>query len=384
MLGGYLGQFLPLSGGTGSPMTGNLSLGGHQLTNVSTIKDNQSSPKLRFSAGGTAGTGDTLIYDSTGTTQIDVSPGVVTVENTLAVSGELTASDGGITTSSGVISALGFTTPSFSENSTIYVDPINGNDSNSGGILTPLRSPSVAAAQSVSGNLIWLAPGTYTEIIQVVLPNGVSLKGSGVGVTILQPSSSGTWASGLSALVVPGNSSDISDLTIDLTVSPTLNRPACVGCNDSVSGNKQFGLNPTMHRVKCINTGSAFNYTASSTSGTSYVYLEDCIWVSNNRCTQWIMSPGTLTVDEFRCQHYFTFASGVSNSNIGECAFAQGKPSRFFDCLLSMTDATNTSWSGISYQTIDADAPVELYGTHIRPRARHGRSFTFKTGRLSR
>jgi hypothetical protein len=77
------------------------------------------------------------------------------------------------------------------------------------------------------------------------------------------------------------------------------------------------------------------------------------------------MSPGTLTVDEFRCQHYFTYASAVSNSNIGECAFAQGKPSRFFDCLLSMTDATNTSWSGISYQTIDADAPVELYGTHI-------------------
>src|SRR5580704_19091027 len=136
MLGGYLGQFLPLRGGTGSPMTGNLSLGGHQLTNVSTIKDNQSSPKLRFSAGGTAGTGDTLIYDSTGTTQIDVSPGVVPVENTLTVGGELTASDGGITTSSGVISALGFTTSSFSANSTIYVDPINGNDSNSGGILT--------------------------------------------------------------------------------------------------------------------------------------------------------------------------------------------------------------------------------------------------------
>lgn len=77
------------------------------------------------------------------------------------------------------------------------------------------------------------------------------------------------------------------------------------------------------------------------------------------------MTPGTLTVDEFRCQHYFTYASGVSGSVLGECAFAQGKPSRFFYCLFSMTDTTNTSWSGITYQTIDADAPVELYGSHI-------------------
>jgi hypothetical protein len=177
---------------------------------------------------------------------------------------------------------------------------------------------------------------------------------------------------GLGTFVVLGNNSDVSDLTIDLTASPTTYRPHCIGCDDTaVGGSKQFGLNPSMHRVKCINTATGFYYISSSTAGISYLYLEDCIFISNSRCAQWYMTgtggpDATFSADVYRCQFLFTYSSSVSNSGNGECVFAQAPATtRLFNCVLSMTDSTNTSWSSLGYQTIDADNPVELYGTHI-------------------
>jgi hypothetical protein len=284
----------------------------------------------------------------------------------ITTTGDFSASGAAITTSSGIITAKGFRPPGWSANTTIFVDGTNGTDSTGNGSQTnPFKTIAHAASIASSGNLILVGPGTtYTANTQIVLPNGVSLKGMGVGVTILKPNS--TWTAGLAALIVPGNSSDISDMTVDLTASSSTNRPACIGCSDSATGGSaQFGLNATIHRVKCINTGSCVEFVGASTSGTSYLYLEDCIWVSNGRCTQWTMTPGTLSVDEFRCQHLWTCATSAGATNLGECAFAQGNPSRFFNCLFSMTDTVNTSWTNLSYQCIDADAPVEIYGSHF-------------------
>jgi hypothetical protein len=124
--------------------------------------------------------------------------------------------------------------------------------------------------------------------------------------------------------------------------------------------------------VKCKNTASGLYYISSlNSTSTSYLYLEDCIFISNSRCAQWSMDNGgtvnqNFSADAYRCQFLFTYSSSVSNSGNGECAFAQAAlASRFFDCVLSMTDTTNTSWSGLGYQTVDADAPVEFYGSHI-------------------
>jgi hypothetical protein len=397
MLGGYVGQFLPLSGGSNFPMAGGLYLNGNGVfydsvasaqsdgngnfyapvtttqfysksadTNADAANNNAAFQVLdNWTLSGSNASTDLLVNrnvsgSSTGTQLLaDFQLNGVSKFH-LLTTGDFYASGGNVTTSSGIVTAKGFRPPSWSANTTIFVDPINGADNTGNGSQTnPYKTPAKAASVAVSGNLIFLAPGTYASNNQIVLPNGVSITGSGVGVTILQPN--GTWIAGMSALIVPGTGSDVSDMTVDLTQSSTINRPACVGCSDSVSGNTQFGLNPTMHRVKCINTGTAFQYTASSTSGTSYVYLEDCIWVSNGRCTQWTMTPGTLSVDEFRCQHLWTCATSAGAMNVGECAFAQGNPSRFFFCLFSMTDTVNSSWTNLTYQTIDADSPVELY-----------------------
>ena len=428
MLGQFIGQFLPLSGGPNFPMHGDLYIGGHNIAGGGTASfttfngtnfNGSFNGDLNLDASGSLysnGSGNEEIAEATFSfinTSTDANAVTnnnnagVQVQNNWTLSGanastdllvnrvvasgsstgtqylldlqlngtsELHIDTTGKATSSGGFVAAGssgfvgasFRSGTFSANTTIFVDATNGSDNGGNGSLTnPYKTITKAASVAVSGNLIFVGSGTYTNNGQIILPSGVSLKGSGMDVTTLQPT--GTWTAGLSALVVLGNSSHVSDLTIDLTNSPTANRTNCIGCNDSATVGTQFGVNPSLHRVKCKNTGTGLIYTSSSSGNTtnSYLYLEDCIFVSNCRCVQWIMSHATLTVDVFRCQFLFTYSSGVTNSNNGECMYAQASPTRLFDCLLSMTDTTNTSWSGLGYQCIDADNPLEVYGTHI-------------------
>ena len=262
MLGGYIGQFLPLNGGSSFPMEGSLYLGsnGLYLDSIASLSGDGSGNSYfegataqayltstdanadannnnagfqilnNWTLSGSNASTDLLVNrtvasgSSTGTQLLADFQINGTSEFHILTTGDFYASGGSITSSSGIITAKGFRPPSWSANTTIFVDGTNGNDSSGNGSQTnPYKTATKAASLAVSGNLIFVGAGTYTSSNQIVLPNGVSLRGSGVGVTILQPT--GTWASGLSALIVPGNNSDISDLTVDLTQSPTTNRP---------------------------------------------------------------------------------------------------------------------------------------------------------------
>lgn len=378
---------LSLAGGT---MTGAINMGGKGINNLSQIVDHQSPTQIRISTGGSTGTGDTQINDSSGSTQIDVSTSGVSIPTSplnigggIVASGQLIfksttfpielqnsfGSNIATMTAGAVWKATDYQTPSFSSPKILYVDPVNGNDSSpSGSMIAPYQSITGALAHAVSGNLILVAPGIYNIADgQLVLPAGVHLKGFGIDVTIIQGNN---WVSGQSGYIVPGNGSVISDLTIDMTVgSGTGSAPACIGCNDvATGGSQQLGLSPSLYRVKCINNSSAglYYFANNSTSATPYLRLEDCVFISNGHPAQWYLTGDTnFSVDAFRCQFNFIYSSSFSNTN-GECVFPQAKgTSRFFDCLFSMTDTVHTSWSGLSYQGIDADSPVEIYGCHL-------------------
>jgi Protein of unknown function (DUF1565) len=402
MLGGYIGQFQTAAnvtgtvaiahGGTGATtaaasltnlgalataggtMTGALSMGGQSITHAKFIQDNQSTPVTRINCGGAAGTAATSINDSTGATQISVTSGVVTIPNTLAttslsVSGTVSLAGAivqnsltvtGNSGSNGNISFYGSCTWSqFSANTIIFVDPINGDDANNGQYLTPLETIAHAVSIASSGMQIFLMPGTFNEggSTQIVLPAGVHLKGAGIDVTNIVPTNtSGAYDA---PFIVLGNGSVVSDLTIN--TSGNSGGPACIGANDG-----SFGLNPSLYRVKCIGVGKALDYEASATSGTSYLYCEECIFQGSFRCAVVSMSPGTLKTDFHRCQFLFTYNASVGDSFLGECLFVECTGgARLFGCVLSMTDTVHSSWSGLNYQMIDCDQPLELYGTHL-------------------
>jgi len=391
MTGGYVGQFLPLSGGK---LTGILSLGGQKL-----VYDTSSVSGI--SAGSTGAVTETALKKTLNVTQTPTSVGFgYKVLTAWTLSGSVPATDllvnrnsstgsstgaqlladfqvGGTSEShlsvAGVWTANGyvggsftgtnftgnsFLAASFVANTTIYVDQTNGDDSYGNGTLTnPFQSIGQAASVAAAGNLIFVSPGTYTNESQIVLPAGVSLKGSGIDVTVI---ASQRLAAGTAASVVFGNESVVSDLTINGLSHGA--QVACIGCVDTAtSGSQQFGLSPSMYRVKCVNTFFGLNYAHNNlTTTVSYLYCEDCIFISNTRCAVTIMvGDSNFSADWVRCQFLFTYSSSVSASSTGECLFGG---TRLFNCILSMTDTVNTAWSSVQYQMMDSDNPLELYG----------------------
>ena len=255
---------------------------------------------------------------------------------TVGRASESNLSVSGVWTANGFIGKT-FVTPSFTANSTIYVDQINGQDGTGNGTqISPFQSIGQAASVAVSGNLIFVSPGTYSGEEQIVLSDGVSLKGSGIDVTII---ASQGLTSGMAASVVLGTGSIVSDLTISgLAHGASV---ACIGCVDTATaGSQRFGFNPSMYRVKCINTYFGLNYSHNNfTSTASYLYCEDCIFISNTRCAVTIMVGDTnFSADWVRCQFLFTYSSTVSSSASGECLFGG---TRLFNCILSMTRRGN-------------------------------------------
>ena len=71
---------------------------------------------------------------------------------------------------------------------TYYVS-VNGSDLNNTGTHQndPVESISFALSQASSGDTIWIYPGTYTETFPLVVPVGVTVRGSGIRSVTIQP-----------------------------------------------------------------------------------------------------------------------------------------------------------------------------------------------------
>jgi len=74
---------------------------------------------------------------------------------------------------------------SINSNATHYYISTSGSNSNNGSIGSPWASLSYACSRSVSGDVIHLTAGTYTESTQCVLPAGVSVEGAGTAKTTI-------------------------------------------------------------------------------------------------------------------------------------------------------------------------------------------------------
>ena len=81
----------------------------------------------------------------------------------------------------------GFTPTLSSSLLTLWVDP-NGSDSAVGtNINYPLRTIAAAVAKAVSGTVIFVQAGTYTEVCPIILPRNVAVIGSGLRSVTVKP-----------------------------------------------------------------------------------------------------------------------------------------------------------------------------------------------------
>ena len=95
----------------------------------------------------------------------------------------------------------------------LVVDAVNGNDSTGavGGL--PYKTVNAAVSAATSGTHVWVLPGIYELSAGIIIPTGVSIRGSSTQTCVLQM----TNVIANTTLVTMGESTRIEDLTLNLT-----------------------------------------------------------------------------------------------------------------------------------------------------------------------
>lgn len=132
--------------------------------------------------------------------------------------------------------------PAFSTANTIWVTPTGNNSTGARGqedkpFLTVAAA--TAATGITSGDVIKVGAGTFNETQSVILPDGVSLVGSGQGVSII--SSNVPVVTG--ACVVVGSNATIADLTIRGTLDAGSSYQRPLGSKTNATGIVLYNLN---------------------------------------------------------------------------------------------------------------------------------------------
>jgi hypothetical protein len=436
MLGGYIGQFLPLSGGT---LGGALNLGGHDLSYFGDLKDSSGNTRIQVinsgsdralnllddannvaltvsEAGVTLGGGSelylaveqgmiidgvadlygdgngNLIIDSATTllnTTVSGSSGTILGTElfaSIAVSGSVNAigtvlatAYSGTTTGKKYIASFrsgadmsfvdangNFVKSSFSAPQTIYVDNINGSDSRGNGTdIGPFATIAHAMSVATSGTCVFVGPGTF-NIAQVVCPNGVSLVGAGMDVTVLNCTGAATQG----PAVIVGTGTVVSDLTINAANGHNI--PPVGFQASALSGSTQTSTQFCLRRLRAIGDIDGF-YLGNKTGFYSLVTVElrDCIFSSNYDTFQIVAVDSTvwpITIDVYGCQFLPTKKSG--GSGILRCMTGSPTKIRLFNCLLTVTDTVSTTvgalgiYAGVSMSAFGA-INFEMYGTTV-------------------
>jgi len=294
MLGEYIGQFLPISGGT---LAGNLGLAGNSLGLDSSSR---------------------IAADGSGNVTVSANSFVFVLSN-------------------------------FTAAQLICVDGINGSDATGNGTcFSPYATIGKAASVATSGRCIFVLPGTYNLTSQIVLPAGVSLSGCGIGVTILQNAGFGLTGSGqTSPFIIPGIGSTIQDVQIlgVVTSSPTTGvyPLGFNGLAGPTRGSNQTSTSFTLRRVDITGYIDAIFCSGVQPA----VFFED-VWLRSNYD---VCAFQTGVTGTFNRVHFLpAYASGVSNILTGLKTGANVASNvTCDDCEFNITDTISTSISAQQY-----------------------------------
>lgn len=102
--------------------------------------------------------------------------------------------------------------PQVSFGNVLRVDAVYGNDSTASAGGSPYLTVQAAVAAALSGQTVWILPGTYTLTGGITIPNGVSLRGLSLQTVTVQYA-----ATANTTLVTMGENSRVEDITWKLT-----------------------------------------------------------------------------------------------------------------------------------------------------------------------
>jgi hypothetical protein len=145
----------------------------------------------------------------------------------------------------------------------LVVDGVNGNDSSGavGGL--PYRTVNAAVSAAYSGVHIWILPGIYELLSGIIIPTGVSIRGSSTQTCVVQM----TNVIANTTLVTMGESTRIEDLTLNLTSGGhyTLTGIALPGTTSQTSKVRSCVLTV---RNSAASVGGSSDVTGALASGT--------------------------------------------------------------------------------------------------------------------
>ncbi len=146
---------------------------------------------------------------------------------------------------------------------TYYVDPVNGDDSNSGSEGLPFKTITHAVDVAISGETINLASGTYSEATGEIFPIGISEDLTIIGNDSIIDSSDSSH---------DHNTLEVNDCSIslsDMTITGASGYSNCY--NGIIRGCGVYSYNSsfTLNSVSCNNNAShGFYYSADNYAGT--------------------------------------------------------------------------------------------------------------------
>jgi len=96
---------------------------------------------------------------------------------------------------------------------TLTVDQINGNDATASPSGLPYKTVNAAINNVLTGDTVWILPGTYNLTSPITLPAGISVRGLSVQTTIIQMLN----VTANTILITMGENTRVEDLTLKLT-----------------------------------------------------------------------------------------------------------------------------------------------------------------------
>lgn len=112
----------------------------------------------------------------------------------------------------------------------VGLDPTGVADANNDAV-TGLISAQLLAIAAAGGGVAFLPPGTFSITVAVSVPSNVTLRGAGIGRTVLKPTNGATASSGGGFVAFEGvSNAAVEDLTVDMSL-----RPATINlCGDGI------------------------------------------------------------------------------------------------------------------------------------------------------
>jgi hypothetical protein len=187
---------------------------------------------------------------------------------------------------------------------TLWVDVAGNNTTASRGKADkPFLTISAAKAVAQSGDVIRVGPGTFTENGGIQLPSGVSLIGSGMGVTTINSDSS--TMSGAHCIVALGTNSVVGNLTINGTAASGGSQfPIGAHADDSAFTN---GL---IYNVKTIADSDGFYLRGS---GVSSCKVFNSIFIAKfDAINIWSSASPGVAVEFYDCRVIVTGPSTIA------------------------------------------------------------------------